>query len=185
MRGHYSLSTIYFTFFFSPYFPLHLPSSSQFYVSHLFSRLSAFVLVFFSISRCTPTCSDIDCYARRIAPYTLTLCCKSNIESTEVFLREARIISEFGFSLCCMGTRPVQFHCCFAVAPCFGRIQERRLAGRKDYSRNTQTTCLWIGRKRTGISIKSAFSCPCFCWRTEVLMCLLQNWLYKIKSGPF
>lgn len=118
-RRRWEAVILSFTFFFSPYFPL-------FHTHSLDCPLS----VFFSISRCTPTCSYIDCYARRIAPYTLTLCCKSFIENIEVFLREACIISEFGCSLCsCLGTRPVQFHCCFAVALCFGRIQGRRLAG--------------------------------------------------------
>lgn len=139
-----------------------IPSPSLFYVSCSFwicplslpPHCPLFFLVSFSISLCTPTRSDIDCYARRIAPYTLTLCCKSFIESGEVFLREACIISEFGCSWCsCLGAGPVlQFHCCSAVARCFGRIQGRRLAGRRDYSANTQTKCR-TGIGRTGMSI--------------------------------
>ena len=64
---------------------------------------------------------------------------KSVIENVEVFLVEARVILELGYSLCsCLGIGPVlQFHCCSAVALCFGR----RLAGRRDYSINTLTTC--------------------------------------------
>ncbi len=121
------------------------------------SPLSAFFffLVSFSISLCTPTRSDIDCYARRIAPYTLTPCCKSFIDNVEVFLREACIISEFGCSLCsCLGAGPVlQFYCCCsAVALCLGWVQGRRLAGRRDYSANTQTECR-TGIERTGVSI--------------------------------
>lgn len=113
-----------------------LPTLSPFTFSLLcFTLLSEFLpflstvcffLVSFSISLCTPTCSDTDCYARRIAPYTLTLCCKSFIENVEIFLREMCIISEFGCSLCsCLGTGPMQqFHCSHrsAVALCIGRI---------------------------------------------------------------
>lgn len=167
-RGCYSIlslpislsSSLYASHFISLHF---YPLTFSVLCSTLFLNLSSFSpsfavrffpLVSFSISLCTPTRSDIDCYARRIAPYTLTLCCKSFIENGEVFLRETCIISEFGCSLCsCLGAGPaLQFHCCSAVALRFGRIQGRRLAGRRDYRANTQTKCT-TGIERTGISI--------------------------------
>lgn len=79
-----------------------------------------FFLASLPISLRTPTCSDVDCYARRIAPYTLTWCCKSFIENAEVFLGEACITSTFGCGLCSwLGAEPVpQFQCCSSVALC-------------------------------------------------------------------
>lgn len=108
------------------------PSTSSFYILFWISPsfVSPFFLMPFSISRCTPTCSEVDCYTRRIAPYTLTPCCKSFIESVEVFLKEARIISEFGPAWA-SGQR-YSFCCCSAAALCCGRIEGRRLAGRRD-----------------------------------------------------
>lgn len=79
---------------YSRFISLCVYPSTSFFESPSF--FSPFFLMPFSISRCTPTCSEVDCYTRRIAPYTLTPCCKSFIESVEVFLKEACIISEFG-----------------------------------------------------------------------------------------
>lgn len=113
-------------------------------LSFFFLHRLLLFLVPFSISPCKPTRSNIDCLARRIAPYTPALCCKSLIENFEVFPRKACIISEFGCSLCsCLGAGPVlQFYCCSAVTLCFRKIQGRRLAGRRDYSANTQSAGL-------------------------------------------
>lgn len=82
----------------------------------------------FSISRCIPTCSEVDCYTRRIAPYTLTPCCKSFTESVEVFLKEACIISEFGPAWA--SGQHYSFCCCSAAALCFGRRGKE--AGRQE-----------------------------------------------------
>lgn len=130
-------SPLYFTLFISSLYSRFIslcvyPSTSSFYILFWISPsfISPFFLMPFSISRCTPTCSEVDCYTRRIAPYTLTPCCKSFIESVEVFLKEACIISEFGPAWA-SGQR-YSFCCCSAAALCFGRIEGRRLAGRRD-----------------------------------------------------
>lgn len=130
------LSPLFHSLYLLSLVPLYLPVCLSQHLLFLYPFLNLsffhfpFFLMPFSISRCTPTCSEVDCYTRRIAPYTLTPCCKSFIESVEVFLKEACIISEFGPAWA-SGQR-YSFCCCSAAALCFGRIEGRRLAGRRD-----------------------------------------------------
>lgn len=130
-----------------------------------------FFLASLPISLHTPTCSDIDCYARRIAPYTLTWCCKSFIENIEVFLGEACITSAFGCSLCSwLGAEPVpHFQCCSSVALCLKGYTEEGWPVGRIIARHTITTC------RTGIQ-KTDFSVS-----ISVLLCVF-NFRYKSQN---
>lgn len=148
----------------------------------LYESLLLFLFAVLSISPRTPTRSDIDCYARRIAPYTVTSRCKSFIENVEVFPREACIILEFGCGLCsCLGAGPAAtvllLFCSSSLLflEGYGGMEAGRQEGLQRKHTHTQTKC------RTGIDgeqaflFKSAFSCASFCRCTELLRCLLQN----------
>lgn len=130
-----------------------------------------FFLASLPISLRTPTCSDVDCYAQRIAPYTLTWCCKSFIENAEVFLGEACITSTFGCTLCSwLGAEPVpQFQCCYSVALCLKGYAEDGWPVGRIIARHTITTC------RTGVQ-KTDFSVS-----ISVLLCVF-NFRYKSQN---
>lgn len=86
-----SLSSLRFTFSPLRFISLRLSFASFFAASHFhtffvnFPSAAGVLLARLSISRRTPTCSDVDCYAGRIAPYALTCSCKSCMENVEVF----------------------------------------------------------------------------------------------------
>lgn len=104
----FSLSLCFFSSSNASHFICFLSLHLLHFMFHtLYESLLLFLFAVLSISPRTPTRSDIDCYARRIAPYTVTSRCKSFIENVEVFLREACIILEFGCGLCsCLGAGP-------------------------------------------------------------------------------
>lgn len=176
----FSLPASFTSFIFPAYFSLYLHSLSSlyllFYVSHFLNlSSSSFFHRLLSISLCTPTRSDSDCYTRRIAPSTLTPCCKSFMENAEVFLRGNAYYLWFGlqfvllpghraratvFFLCCfLGCFFVD--CCSAGALRFLEgYKEGGRPGSRDYSSKTQTKCR-TGIESTGVSIQITISSSC------------------------
>lgn len=123
------------------------------------------LLACLSISRRTPTCSDVDCYARRIAPYTLTCCCKSFIENVEVFSREGggggervlppRLAPSFVLFSWPGARRAPRFR---------SRLQgsaEGGRKGREDYGTNAVTTRRTWGSRKQTFPFQSALSFVC------------------------
>lgn len=130
----------------SPFASLFLPLHT-FFVN--FPSAAGVLLACLSISRRTPTCSDVDCYAERIAPYTPTCSCKSCIENVEVFssregrawsVESAYYLRVSGSEFCAPG-RPPGKHRGSAVAwrdPQEEAAQAERIMGPKKNSHNEQ-----------------------------------------------
>lgn len=163
-----SLSSLHTSHFISLcFYPFSL---SLFYISHSESPLSPYCPLFFhvsfSISLCTPTRSDADCYARRIAPYTLTLCCKSFIGNVEVFLREACIISEFGSSQCsCLGAGPVvQFLLLFCGSSFALKGYRERGRPQGGITEQTHKQSAGLEQREQAFVFKSALTIPALVW---------------------